>query len=159
MAAGSCAMGFGTCCIFTTSNCGDSVDQNCTYVRNDGFPSSITGQSTCSYTIKKCDPRMFNALCDLYVEINYTHVYFRSQRSAPSDWISSNSICWLARIPWMPMATVKTNSPCQECVSFFVLTRWKGNIYILIYMQLSTGSSVVPTICGSNAGQHSKFYF
>ena len=31
--AGSCASGFGVCCLFATSTCGSTVSHNCSYVR------------------------------------------------------------------------------------------------------------------------------
>ena len=32
-ASGSCAAGFGVCCVFLASTCGSTVKENCTYVR------------------------------------------------------------------------------------------------------------------------------
>ena len=32
-AAGSCAAGFGVCCVFLVSNSGSTITQNCTYIR------------------------------------------------------------------------------------------------------------------------------
>jgi len=62
VASGSCAMGFGTCCLFTFQTCGTDVKQNCSYVRNEGFPTLIGGASstasTCNYKIEKCDPKV-----------------------------------------------------------------------------------------------------
>merc|ERR1739846_96730 len=63
VAAGSCAMGFGTCCLFTYQTCGTDVKQNCSYVRNEGFPTLLGGgasstASTCNYKIEKCDPKV-----------------------------------------------------------------------------------------------------
>merc|ERR1711981_1340771 len=55
-------MGFGTCCLFTYQTCGTDVKQNCSYVRNEGFPTLIGGASstasTCNYKIEKCDPKV-----------------------------------------------------------------------------------------------------
>merc|ERR1711997_805055 len=62
VASGSCAMGFGTCCLFTYQTCGTDVKQNCSYVRNEGFPTLLGGASatasTCNYKIEKCDPKV-----------------------------------------------------------------------------------------------------
>merc|ERR1712223_527548 len=62
VASGSWAMGFGTCCLFTFQTCGTDVKQNCSYVRNEGFPTLIGGASstasTCNYKIEKCDPKV-----------------------------------------------------------------------------------------------------
>merc|ERR1711994_233370 len=53
-ADGSCGAGFGVCCKFIVS--GDSnadITHNCTYVQNDGYPSSITTASkTIDYNVK-----------------------------------------------------------------------------------------------------------
>jgi len=52
---GTCAVGFGVCCIITTSTCGSSLSTNTTYIRNPGYPSSYTPSSagTCTYTFNK----------------------------------------------------------------------------------------------------------
>lgn len=53
--AGSCAAGFGVCCIFTVAGDSGTIDTNCTHIRNDGFPSPVRSGLS-SYTIKKCSP-------------------------------------------------------------------------------------------------------
>jgi len=53
IASGGCAQGFGVCCVFILSNCASIVTQNCTYVRNPGFPSAIDNIETCKFTIHK----------------------------------------------------------------------------------------------------------
>jgi len=55
MAAGTCASAFGVCCIFLESVCGESVQENCTYIRNPGFPEAAEDISTCKFTVQKCD--------------------------------------------------------------------------------------------------------
>merc|ERR1719348_2167825 len=54
-AAGTCAAGFGVCCVVAVSTCGSTLSSNTSYIRNPGYPSSYTSASagTCSYTIKK----------------------------------------------------------------------------------------------------------
>merc|ERR1739844_91666 len=57
-ASGGCAMGFGTCCLFTQDTCGGTVENNCTHIQNDGFPTALTGTATtalpnCNYQINK----------------------------------------------------------------------------------------------------------
>merc|ERR1711971_1243202 len=57
-ASGGCAMGFGTCCLFTQDTCGGTVENNCTHIQNDGFPTALTGPATtalpnCNYQINK----------------------------------------------------------------------------------------------------------
>ena len=45
---------FGVCCVFIVSEAGRTINQNCTYIRNPGFPSSYGSTSGVSYTINKC---------------------------------------------------------------------------------------------------------
>lgn len=54
--AGSCASGFGVCCIFTIESSGGTISQNCTYIRNPNFPSAYTATSAgqVSYNVVKC---------------------------------------------------------------------------------------------------------
>ncbi|XP_059097260.1 uncharacterized protein LOC131891648 [Tigriopus californicus] len=56
--AGNCASGFGICCVFFVSNSGDTITQNCTYLRNPNFPNTLTDTSSLSYTVRKCDSRV-----------------------------------------------------------------------------------------------------
>jgi hypothetical protein len=53
-ADGNCASGFGVCCMFVKNTCGDSVDKNCTYIQNTGFPSILTlaAANTCRFSVK-----------------------------------------------------------------------------------------------------------
>eukprot|EP00095_Tigriopus_kingsejongensis_P012505 snap_masked-scaffold221_size251850-processed-gene-1.8 protein:Tk12505 transcript:snap_masked-scaffold221_size251850-processed-gene-1.8-mRNA-1 annotation:"hypothetical protein SINV_00302" len=57
-AAGSCAAGFGVCCVFLVSSGGATINQNCTYIRNPNFPNAYDSTSQVAYTIRKCDPRV-----------------------------------------------------------------------------------------------------
>lgn len=52
-ASGNCASGFGVCCIFLVSASGTKIDQNCTYIRNPGFPAALTATTAISYTVNK----------------------------------------------------------------------------------------------------------
>ncbi|XP_059097778.1 uncharacterized protein LOC131892061 [Tigriopus californicus] len=63
-AAGSCAAGFGVCCVFLVSTSGATVTQNCTYVRNPNFPNSLDTTSQISYNIQKCD----RSVCSLRLD-------------------------------------------------------------------------------------------
>merc|ERR1712018_312570 len=56
-ASGGCAMGFGTCCLFTVDECGGVARENCTYIRNEDFPDVLTGRpdtTMCQFTVEKC---------------------------------------------------------------------------------------------------------
>ncbi|XP_059085119.1 uncharacterized protein LOC131882095 [Tigriopus californicus] len=59
-ASGNCAAGFGVCCLFVVSEaCGSTltINQNCTYVRNDGYPTAdTTAGQTCTFNFSRiCD--------------------------------------------------------------------------------------------------------
>lgn len=54
--AGGCADGFGVCCLFYVSS-GD-FSQNITYLRNDGFPKSLTDNKFPKYKAQKCTEGM-----------------------------------------------------------------------------------------------------
>ena len=47
-------LSFGVCCLFLVSASGSIINQNCTYIRNPGFPSVYSSTSALSYTIQKC---------------------------------------------------------------------------------------------------------
>merc|ERR1719431_1683852 len=51
---GSCASGFGSCCLFYVDTCGGTISKNRTYIRNPGYPSSYTTAGTCKWTFTKC---------------------------------------------------------------------------------------------------------
>jgi len=56
-AQGSCAAGFGVCCIYTYSDTGSIVTQNVSYLVNPSYPSNYAPTSTpatVTYTIQKC---------------------------------------------------------------------------------------------------------
>merc|ERR1712018_33324 len=54
-AEGNCASGFGVCCVFLQKECGTTIDQNCTYVQNEDYPTAVTATGDCEYKIEKCD--------------------------------------------------------------------------------------------------------
>jgi len=62
--SGSCAGGFGVCCVFTVSTCGSSVSQNCSYIQNPKYPTAYTATTSCSYTVRKCD----NSVCSIRLD-------------------------------------------------------------------------------------------
>ena len=45
---------FGVCCLFLVTASGSVITQNCTYIRNPGFPSAYSATSAVTYTINKC---------------------------------------------------------------------------------------------------------
>ncbi|TRY61311.1 hypothetical protein TCAL_12284, partial [Tigriopus californicus] len=77
-ASGNCAAGFGVCCVFSlTGACasGQTVSQNCTYIRNSGYPSADTTVSeTCTYN--------FDRICDNLCQIRLDFDTLNSLSSA-----------------------------------------------------------------------------
>merc|ERR1719245_758076 len=43
---GTCAVGFGVCCVIYTSTCSSTISTNTTYIRNPNYPSSYTPSTT-----------------------------------------------------------------------------------------------------------------
>lgn len=64
--SGSCAGGFGVCCVFMKSACGSTINQNCSYIKNPGFSAAYTSTSNCQFTINKCD----NSVCDFRLDFD-----------------------------------------------------------------------------------------
>ena len=50
----TCFLSFGVCCLFLVSTTVSPVNQNCTYIRNPGFPSAYATTSALSFNIQKC---------------------------------------------------------------------------------------------------------
>jgi len=57
VAQGSCAAGFGVCCVLQY-NCGSRTNHNSTYFVNNGYPSSFNTIGQCSTTIEKTSPNV-----------------------------------------------------------------------------------------------------
>ena len=53
LADGSCAAGFGTCCVLRTTGCNLEVSLNSSHVMNPGHPASTTASATCQYRLTK----------------------------------------------------------------------------------------------------------
>ncbi|XP_043279445.1 uncharacterized protein [Venturia canescens] len=65
---GPCALGFGVCCIFTTS-CGGEVQNNLTYVLSPGFPNLVDQPLNCSIFVKRIEPHVSQLRID-FVHFN-----------------------------------------------------------------------------------------
>ena len=63
---GTCADGYGVCCLFFTTSCSGDVKHNISYIQNPGYPSgySTTASTTCAYYIKKCE----EAVCQVRLD-------------------------------------------------------------------------------------------
>jgi len=73
-AEGTCAAGFGVCCVIATSDCSSTVSTNNTYIRNPGYPTSYTPTTTgtCTNTIKKMSDDICQLRLDFETMTGYT---------------------------------------------------------------------------------------
>merc|ERR1712127_593719 len=123
-ASGGCAMGFGTCCLFTQSECGGQVDNNCTHIQNVGFPTALTGTAatalpSCNYQINKCQ----EDVCSLRLD-------FLTFNTQAGDFAAATG--------GAAAGTMDSLGACRD--TFEVITNTKGG--------------KTPVICGQNEGQH-----
>eukprot|EP00095_Tigriopus_kingsejongensis_P003142 maker-scaffold662_size116868-snap-gene-0.12 protein:Tk03142 transcript:maker-scaffold662_size116868-snap-gene-0.12-mRNA-1 annotation:"hypothetical protein DAPPUDRAFT_311633" len=85
IAAGTCASGFGVCCLFTIEGSGSSTSRNCTYIRNPGFPSALADTGSVTYTISKCS-------CDVcYLRLDFE--CFTTLGVSQSDEVDNGGDC------------------------------------------------------------------
>merc|ERR1712127_649086 len=125
-ASGGCAMGFGTCCLFTLSDCGGQVDNNCTHIQNDGFPTALTGTAqaalpNCNYQINKAQADV----CSLRLD-------FLSFNIQAGDFAAATG--------GAAAGTMDSLGACRD--TFSVITNTNGAL------------GGTPVICGQNEGQH-----
>jgi len=83
-ASGGCAMGFGTCCLFTVDECGGTARENCTYIRNEDFPDVLTGEpdtTMCAFTVEKCSEEV----CSLRLDFNTFNIQAGTGGSATAQ--------------------------------------------------------------------------
>jgi len=123
-ASGGCAMGFGTCCLFTQDTCGGTVENNCTHIQNDGFPTALTGTA-------------INALPNCNYQINKAQADVCSLRL---DFLSFNIQAgdFGAAAGGAAAGTMDSEGACRD--TFAVIT--------------NTNGADTPVICGQNEGQH-----
>ena len=59
-ASGNCANGFGVCCVVSTQTCGSTINQNCSYIQNPGFPATFPAPqaTTCAFNIQPVNSGM-----------------------------------------------------------------------------------------------------
>lgn len=66
---GNCASGFGVCCIISITACRATVNSNCTYVRNEGYPAADSNNGrTCSVSIN----RISDDICQIRLDFEHT---------------------------------------------------------------------------------------
>jgi len=125
-ASGGCAMGFGTCCLFTQTTCGGQVDNNCTHIQNDGFPTALTGTAlaalpNCNYQINKAQADV----CSLRLD-------FLTFNTQAGDFAAATG--------GAAAGTMDSLGACRD--TFSVITNTNGAL------------GGTPVICGQNEGQH-----
>jgi len=72
---GTCASGFGSCCLLYVDTCGGTISTNRTYIRNPGYPSTYTTAGTCTWTFEKCSSN----ICQIRLD------YDQHTTAAPSN--------------------------------------------------------------------------
>lgn len=63
--SGTCASGFGVCCLFTKT-CGGVTDINGTFFQSDGYPSTFDSVGSCQLTVNKATSNV----CQLRLDID-----------------------------------------------------------------------------------------
>jgi hypothetical protein len=63
--SGTCASGFGVCCLFTKT-CGDVTAINGTFFQSDGYPSTFDSVGSCQLTVNKAS----SDVCQLRLDID-----------------------------------------------------------------------------------------
>ena len=178
MASGNCAMGFGTCCIFLSNSCGDEVKKSfigsfssylidfSVLIRTHPVHNktkqlidfSLHDRSTKMWRmwgmkisrqpfpepVWRIVPTLSRSVVTTYVALGAEQFHF------PSFSPTTTNECFLCRLDFEQFTLLGASgtddlTASQACVDSFTVTG------------LSTGSSVVPTICGANNGQHSKW--
>merc|ERR1712172_223429 len=124
IASGGCAMGFGTCCLFTQTTCGGTVENNCTHVQNDGFPTALTGTAqaalpNCNYQINKAQADV----CSLRLD-------FLTFNTQAGDFAAATG--------GAAAGTMDSLGACRD--TFSVVT--------------NTNGGDTPVVCGQNDGEH-----
>ena len=145
------------------STCGSTISQNCSYIKNPGFPSALSDLSQCKYTIAKCDScklttlslsciknfrgnkiwniRLFfvfsNIVVNTFLAVCDFRLDFESFDIAP------------------PSVTDETTDGhgCQDVMQAMVNTGSATSVETVNTVQTF---NALPEICGNNQGQHRK---
>ncbi len=128
---------FGVCCFFSISLAG-TLRENCTYIRNPGFPAGSSESTSITYTVSKVS----SEVCDLRLDFETFNI----------------------RGPTGTDESVAANLACRDT---FVVTVSIGSTPLtLMYFDVqavtsslqTTSGITTPTICGLNTGEHSNCY-
>lgn len=64
--SGTCATGFGACCLITTTSCGGTISYNNTYITNPEYPAASTTAQTCTWTV----PKITSDVCHIRLDFD-----------------------------------------------------------------------------------------
>ncbi|XP_023329143.1 uncharacterized protein LOC111701897 [Eurytemora carolleeae] len=139
---GNCAAGFGVCCVFS-STCNEETSQNTTYFSSPStIPAVLVLYRQVNIWFGVCC--VFSSTCNKETSQNTT--YFSSPSTIPA-------VCSL-------MIRPLNDNICQVRLNFLTLNLEDPDISGFCrndYLQVTGGvsqSGKIPTICGSNNGQH-----
>lgn len=125
-AMGNCASGFGVCCVFSSSTCGSTISENCTYITNPGFPNTYSTTGSCEWTVEKSS----SDICQL--RLDFTALVLNIM---PTNTINKNS-----------------NYGCcgSSCATIIIVATIATDSFT------AAGQTGVnpPVICGINSGYH-----
>lgn len=152
ISSGSCASGIGVCCVgrkcafkedvcckllmynyFTVViTCGNTTYSNNTYFVNPNFPNSYAGGSSCTITIKKCNPDICQVSTKLSNETK-DMLYTDEQSALQSYWSKNhfpnlvcNFVLWAQNVNYLHLRYWYTNIIGSRVVrKFFVLFSYK----------------------------------
>lgn len=82
---GSCASGFGTCCVVRLGTCGGVVTTNVTLLQNPNYPQSYSSAGTCVYLVK----RLSDGICQLRLDFDKFSTGYSS--SSPTGCITGTT--------------------------------------------------------------------
>ena len=84
-AEGSCASGFGTCCVMRLITCGGVVTTNVTQLQNPSFPATYQVGGTCVYLVK----RQTDNICQIRLDFDKFSLGYSS--SSPTGCVTGTT--------------------------------------------------------------------
>ena len=142
---------FGVCCIFLVSASGGIISQNCTYIRNPGFPSAYSGTGSVSYTIQKCS----SDVCWLRLDFESFQILGPSSTSEPSGGSCPDTFVMTVRWHFLYLIFLVFIAGILKLFRLVDVFAWQDWLYFITQTS-TTPSTLLPTICGTNAGQHGE---
>ena len=82
---GSCASGFGVCCVMRLLTCGGVVTKNMTQLQNPSFPAVYKTGGTCVYLVK----RMTDNICQIRLDFDQFSIGYSS--SSPTGCVTGST--------------------------------------------------------------------